>query len=148
MGRRNASRSSAQRCQATNQATFIQLLLLYYIIALRRFIARRGRISVLNSDNGTNFVGTNNALSTLDWDKIVVYSTAQKLTWKFIPPAAVWWGGWGERIVRMLKELLRRVLGKSIVNYEELLISVCDCESIINARPLTFIHEDPNELLL
>ncbi|GFW95221.1 DUF5641 domain-containing protein [Trichonephila clavipes] len=47
----------------------------------------------------------------------------------------------------MLKELLRRVLGKSIVNYEELLTIVCDCESIINARPLTYIHEDPNELL-
>ncbi|GFS91222.1 DUF5641 domain-containing protein [Trichonephila clavipes] len=47
----------------------------------------------------------------------------------------------------MLKELLRQVLGKSIVNYEELLTILCDCESIINARPLTYIHEDPNELL-
>ncbi|GFX46564.1 DUF5641 domain-containing protein [Trichonephila clavipes] len=47
----------------------------------------------------------------------------------------------------MLKELLRRMLGKSIVNYEELLTIVCDCESIINARPLTYIHEDLNELL-
>ncbi|GFU00330.1 DUF5641 domain-containing protein [Trichonephila clavipes] len=47
----------------------------------------------------------------------------------------------------VIKELLRRVLGKSIVNYEELLTIVCDCESIINARPLTYIHEDPNELL-
>ncbi|GFT76562.1 integrase_H2C2 domain-containing protein [Trichonephila clavipes] len=114
-----------------------------FIQALRRFIARRGRISVLYSDNGT----TNNALRTLDWDKIVVYSTVQKITWKFIPLTAAWWGGWWERIVRMLKELLRRVLGKSIVNYEELLTIVCDCESIINARPLTYIHEDPNELL-
>ncbi|GFX96836.1 integrase catalytic domain-containing protein [Trichonephila clavipes] len=104
---------------------------------------QRGRISVFHSDNGTNFVGTNNALRTLDWDKIVVYSTAQKITWKFIPLTAAWW----ERIVRILKELLRRVLGKSIVNYEELLTIVCDCESIINARPLTHIHEDPNELL-
>ncbi|GFW36337.1 integrase catalytic domain-containing protein [Trichonephila clavipes] len=118
-----------------------------FIQALRRFIERRGRILALYSDNGTNFVGTNNALRTLDWDKIVVYSTAQKITWKFMPPTAAWWGGWWERIVRMLKELLRRVLGKSIVNYEELLTIVCDCESIINARPLTHKHEDPNELL-
>ncbi|GFS91945.1 DUF5641 domain-containing protein [Trichonephila clavipes] len=47
----------------------------------------------------------------------------------------------------MLKELLHRVLGKYIVNYEELLTILCDCESIIYARPLTYIHEDPNELL-
>ncbi|XP_055927959.1 uncharacterized protein LOC129959161 [Argiope bruennichi] len=118
-----------------------------FIQALRRFIARRGRISVLYSDNGTNFVGTNNALRALDWDKISVYSTAQKITWKFIPPTAAWWGGWWERIVRMLKELLRRVLGKSIINYEELLTILCDCESIINARQLTYIQDDPNELL-
>ncbi|GFX71466.1 integrase catalytic domain-containing protein [Trichonephila clavipes] len=78
-----------------------------FIQALRRFIARRGRISIHYSDNGTNFVGTNNTLRILDWDKIVVYSTAQKITWKFIPPTAAWWGGW----------------------------------------PLTYIHEDPYELL-
>ncbi|GFS72765.1 integrase catalytic domain-containing protein [Trichonephila clavipes] len=96
---------------------------------------------------GVDYAGTDNALRTLDWDKIVVYSTAQKITWKFIPPTATWWGGWWERIVRMPKELLRRVLGKSIVNYEHLLTIVCDCESIINAWPLTYIHEDPNELL-
>ncbi|GFY07964.1 DUF5641 domain-containing protein [Trichonephila clavipes] len=47
----------------------------------------------------------------------------------------------------MLKELLRLVFGKSIVNYEELLTIVCHCESIIYFRPLTYIHEDPNELL-
>ncbi|GFW02612.1 DUF5641 domain-containing protein [Trichonephila clavipes] len=110
-------------------------------------ITRRSRISVLYSDNGTKFVGANNALRTLDWDKIVVYSTAQKITWKFILPTAAWWGGWWERIVRMLKELLHRVLGKSIVNYEKLLTILCDCESIINARPLTYIHGYPNELL-
>ncbi|KAF8768414.1 hypothetical protein HNY73_021237 [Argiope bruennichi] len=30
---------------------------------------------------------------------------------------------------------------------EELLTILCDCESIINARPLTYIQDDPNELL-
>ncbi|GFX47479.1 DUF5641 domain-containing protein [Trichonephila clavipes] len=72
-----------------------------------------------------------------------MYSTAQKITWKFIPPTAAWW----ERIVRMLKELLCRVLGKYIVNYEELLTILCYCESIINARPLIYIHEDPNDFV-
>ncbi|GFV73917.1 DUF5641 domain-containing protein [Trichonephila clavipes] len=34
-----------------------------------------------------------------------------------------------------------------IVNYEEILTILCDCESIINTRPLTCMHKDPNELL-
>ncbi|GBL73762.1 hypothetical protein AVEN_230738-1 [Araneus ventricosus] len=59
-----------------------------FIETLRRFIARRGRISVLYTDNGTNFIGTTNVLKALDWDKIAVYST-QRIIWKFIPPTAV-----------------------------------------------------------
>ncbi|XP_035223906.1 uncharacterized protein LOC118196554 [Stegodyphus dumicola] len=64
-----------------------------YIQALRRFIARRGRISILFSDNGSNFLGTNSELETLDWNKIAVCSTAQKITWKFIPPNGAVGGG-------------------------------------------------------
>ncbi|GFX15066.1 uncharacterized protein TNCV_4898331 [Trichonephila clavipes] len=41
-----------------------------FIQAMRRFIARRGRISVMYSDNGTNFTGLNNALRQLDWTTI------------------------------------------------------------------------------
>ena len=32
----------------------------YFMIALKRFIARRGRPVRIYSDNGTNFVGANN----------------------------------------------------------------------------------------
>ncbi|XP_035219278.1 uncharacterized protein LOC118192422 [Stegodyphus dumicola] len=80
-----------------------------FIMALRRFIARRGRISILYTDNGTNFVGTNNALNELDWEKIMEFSTIEKIKWKFNPPSAAWWGGFQERLVRMVKELLRRI---------------------------------------
>ncbi|GFV94832.1 integrase catalytic domain-containing protein [Trichonephila clavipes] len=41
-----------------------------FIQAMRRFIARRGRISVMYSDNGTNFTGLNNALRQLYWTTI------------------------------------------------------------------------------
>ncbi|GFT05033.1 integrase catalytic domain-containing protein [Trichonephila clavipes] len=57
--------------------------------------------------------------------------------WKFNPPTASWWGGWWDRLVRVIKELLRRTLGKSVLSYEELMTILCDCESIINSRPLT-----------
>ncbi|GFV60053.1 transposon Ty3-G Gag-Pol polyprotein [Trichonephila clavipes] len=34
------------------------------------------------------------------------------IKWKFNPPTAAWWGGWWERLVRVIKELLKRTLGK------------------------------------
>ncbi|GBO05632.1 hypothetical protein AVEN_208559-1 [Araneus ventricosus] len=37
-----------------------------FILALRRFIARRGRPSIIYSDNGTNFIGMDNSLKTIN----------------------------------------------------------------------------------
>lgn len=56
-------------------------------------------------------------------------------------------GGWLEHMVRMLKEPLRRMLGKSPVNYKELATILCNCEATINARPLTYISNSPDELI-
>ncbi|GFW38361.1 integrase catalytic domain-containing protein [Trichonephila clavipes] len=101
-----------------------------------RFIARRGRPRIIYCHNGTNLSGAFNDLAKLDWHKISNETSTQKIVWKFIPPSAAWWGGWWERLVRIIKELLRRSLGKSILSYEELSTVICDCEFLINSRPL------------
>ncbi|XP_026686779.1 uncharacterized protein LOC113471659 [Diaphorina citri] len=98
------------------------------------------------TDQGTNLVGFESACQKLDWDKITQYSTAKKIEWKLNPPSAPWWGGWWERMVGILKTLLRRVLGRSSVNYEELLTLISECEAIVNARPLTYIPDGEHEL--
>ncbi|GFY54687.1 integrase catalytic domain-containing protein [Trichonephila inaurata madagascariensis] len=86
-------------------------------------------------------------LEKLDWHKISREASTQKVVWKFIPPTAAWWGGCWERLVRIIKELLRRSLGKSILSYEELSTVICECEFLINSRPLTYISENPQELI-
>ncbi|XP_054287987.1 uncharacterized protein LOC129003716 [Macrosteles quadrilineatus] len=117
-----------------------------FISALRRFISRRGRISLIYTDNGTNFVGTNNILKRLDWKTISRKFEIQQITWKFNPPSAPWWGGMWERLVRMVKELLRRNLRLAKVDYEELMTLLCDLESTINSRPLTYMSDDYDTL--
>lgn len=117
-----------------------------FILSLRRFIARRGRPSIIYSDNGANFVGASNALKSLDLQELQQQSRFQEIEWKFNPPTASWWGGWWERLVRSIKELLRRMLGRSVLTYEELLTSLCDIEAVINGRPLTYISENPEDL--
>ncbi|XP_035227368.1 uncharacterized protein LOC118199581 [Stegodyphus dumicola] len=113
-----------------------------FIQSLRRFIARRGRPYVIYSDNGTNFVGTNSVLKKVNWNAICSAASIQRIRWKFNPPTAAWWGGWWERLVRMVKENLRRVLGRTSLNYEELYTILCDCEQVINSRPITYVSED------
>ncbi|XP_035215351.1 uncharacterized protein LOC118188934 [Stegodyphus dumicola] len=57
-----------------------------------------------------------------------------------------WWSGWWERLIRIVKILLVRVLGKSSVTYEELLTVLCAAEATVNNRPLTYIFNDADEL--
>ncbi|GBN23577.1 hypothetical protein AVEN_273914-1 [Araneus ventricosus] len=45
----------------------------------------------------------------------------------------------------MLKQLLRKVLGRASVTYEEMATLLCKCESVVNGRPLTYLYDDPNE---
>ncbi|GFX95393.1 DUF5641 domain-containing protein [Trichonephila clavipes] len=49
-------------------------------------------------------------------------------------------------MVRSIKELLRKCLGKACVTYKEMLTLLYDCEATINGRPLTYLSDDPKEL--
>lgn len=99
------------------------------------------------TDNRTNFVGTSRALQNLDWDVIEAESGIRKIKWNFNPPSAPWYGGWWECLICLIKDLLKRNLGRASLNYEKMSTFLCDCENTINKRPLTYLSEDPNELL-
>ncbi|XP_060566919.1 uncharacterized protein LOC132725749 [Ruditapes philippinarum] len=62
-----------------------------YINALRRFIARRGQVTTIRSDNGSNFVGAERELkaSIQEWNINRIQDTLRQkhVDWKFIPPA-------------------------------------------------------------
>ncbi|UYV80141.1 hypothetical protein LAZ67_18001817 [Cordylochernes scorpioides] len=105
--------------------------------AVERFVARRGCPAVIYSDNGTKLVGL--------WNEL--YRVNFGVKWKLNPPAAPWWGGWIEIIVGLTKKLLRRLLGKRVVNYEEMVTILENCERVINARPLTYIAEDNDDFV-
>ncbi|GBM61401.1 hypothetical protein AVEN_70763-1 [Araneus ventricosus] len=65
-----------------------------FLMGFRRFVARRGRCSIIYCDNGTNFVGVANLLHGLDWNKIIRHVDVNAMDWKFNQPTAAWWGGW------------------------------------------------------
>ena len=112
------------------------------LMAIRRFMARRGRVKKFWSDNGTNMVGANNLLKTVDWNKIQEATLCEKIKWKFNPPASPWYGGFWERLIGLVKDTLKRNLGRASLTYEELYTVMCDAENTINSRPLTYLYED------
>ncbi|GFX21741.1 integrase catalytic domain-containing protein [Trichonephila clavipes] len=117
-----------------------------FLLGLRRFIARRGRPSVIYSENGTNFKGAYRLYQKVNLEKLKNVEELNPISWKFIPPQVPWWGGFGERLIELVKRTLRKTLGKTSLNHEETYTVLCDCESLINSRPLTYVTDDVEDL--
>ena len=103
-----------------------------FIRAFQRFIARKGKPTMVVHDNAKTF-------KSRDVKRFMVQHGIKQ---RFILPASPWWGGFYERLVRSVKLSLRKSLGKSLLNYEELETVLCNIEAIINNRPLTYVSED------
>lgn len=100
-------------------------------LAVQRFISRRGTPVKLISDHGTNFV----ALSR--W----IAGRGIPIEYEFTVERGPWWGGAWERLIRAVKCLLRRGIGKSLLNWEQLETVLVEAEKVINRRPITFQWE-------
>ena len=112
------------------------LSLEHFVMAFRRFAARRGVPTTMYSDNARTFVGAAGLLSR--------YFGRLAPKWKFIAPLSPWWGGWWERLVRSVKTALRRTLGKRCLTRAELETVLCEVEACINSRPVTFQGDTPD----
>ncbi|XP_055325796.1 uncharacterized protein LOC129579651, partial [Sitodiplosis mosellana] len=124
-----------------------------FIAALRRFIARRGEVKVIFSDNGTNFVAANRLLNELSNNENEEFNTrisnelsTQRITWKFSPPGAPHFNGLVEAGVKTVKMHLMKVMGEQKFTFEELTTILAQIESAVNSRPLTPISCDVNDI--
>ena len=113
--------------------------------AIMRFIARRGKPSIMISDNGTNFVGGEREFAeyVAAWikERIEEHLIQQGIRWKFNPPAAPHFGGLWERLVRSCKKAMYAVLGNRSFTEDVLSTTMCIVEQTMNARPTVDIGQ-------
>jgi hypothetical protein len=120
-----------------------------FIAALRRFIARRGPVRILYSDNAQAFRQTDRLLQQaqrlVHGTAVQDFAASQKIEWRFIPARAAWWGGFYERMVGSVKLHLKRTLGRASLRFEELRTLLVEVEAVVNSRPLTYQYDNPEE---
>ena len=117
-----------------------------FILALRRFIGRRGNIRQMRSDNGSNFFGAVRELRKsfrgMNHTQISEYLQTcgtDWITWINNPPTASHMGGVWERQIRSARTILDSLVkthGRSLDD-ESLHTLIIEVESIVNSRPLT-----------
>ncbi|XP_066926074.1 uncharacterized protein [Clytia hemisphaerica] len=121
-----------------------------FIMALRRFIARRGKPSHIISDNAAQF---KLASSTIDlaWIKVIndeavtSYLANEGIKWSFIIELSPWMGGFYERMVGSSKMALKKAIGQKLLTPTQLQTYLTETEAILNTRPLVYIGEDLND---
>nr|CAI5866960.1 unnamed protein product [Callosobruchus analis] len=91
-----------------------------FILALRRFIARRGKPKLIFSDNGTNFID-----------------------WKFIPPQSPHFGGLWEAGIKRMKHHLKRVVCNVKLTFENFYTLLTEVECLLNSRPISPLSSNP-----
>ena len=115
----------------------------HFLLALRRFVGRRGLPATIWSDNAKTFKLTAKELQRImSSPKIHRYLSNIRVEWKFIIDRAPWWGGFWERMVKSVKRCLRKCIGWTSLNFDELNTLVVEVESVINSWPLTYVHDD------
>ncbi|XP_064458861.1 uncharacterized protein LOC135369129 [Ornithodoros turicata] len=116
-----------------------------FLLAVRRFASRRGVPSTIYSDNAKTFRYCAKVLRALFDDSVQDHASSLRIQWKFIAEGAPWWGGFWERLIRTIKDALKRCLGRSSLCYEGLLTVLLEVEAAVNCRPLTQLADDTED---
>lgn len=130
----------------TTQAVHLDLLTNIdadsFLMALRRFVARRGTPAELFSDQGTNFRGgekeLREAFGALS-PELQQSLAKQKIAFHFNPPAAPHFGGVWEREIRSVKQALYTTVGAQAQAEEVLRTVLIEVEGLLNSKPLGYV---------
>lgn len=125
-----------------------------FLACLKRFISRRNKPTKIYCDNGSYFKGANNVLkdlydtlnSTDHQNEIINFSNFERISFHFIPSYSPVFGGLWEAGIKSIKYHMKRVIGNTVLTYEELYTVIVQIEGILNSRPLTPVSRDTDDM--
>ena len=114
-----------------------------FLQAFRRFASRRGFPALLMTDKAKTFKSASHDIQRIKRSPEVQGFLANKgISWQYITERAPWHGGCWECMVKSTKCCLKKVLGRTSLNFEALRTILVEVETTINNRPLTYMYDD------
>lgn len=116
-----------------------------FLLALRRFISRRGKPDQIISDNASTFKLASKTVRSAFEDivrspAVQDYSSIRAIEWKFITQHSPWMGGLYERMVGSVKRSLRKTINGASLTLIQLQTITTEVEAIVNSRPLIYVE--------
>ena len=103
-----------------------------FLPAFRSIISRCGIPENIISDNFKTFKAV----------EVQNFMRYLRIKWNFILEKSPWWDGFYERMVRSIKNTLKKVVGVSSLDYEQLNTVLVEIENVINSRPLSYMNDE------
>ena len=98
---------------------------------LNLFIARRTRPKVMISDNASVFKSAATWMKNITKsERLQDYLARQDINWRFNLSRSPWWGGMYERLIKVVKKTLHKILGRTHLTFEQLEAVVIDVKRI------------------
>ncbi|KAK0153104.1 hypothetical protein N1851_005238 [Merluccius polli] len=119
-----------------------------FLLALRRFISRRGKPFEIWADRGMNFRAgdreLNQCFQAME-PKLQEHLSHQQISFNFNPPGAPHFGGVWEREIRSVKNALRVILGNQTTSDAVLHTVLIEVEGIMNSKPLGYLSSNASD---
>ena len=105
--------------------------------------ARRGRASVIYSDNAKTFAAASKWIDKINRDENMQGHLIKKqIKWKFNLSRTLWWGRRFKRMVGLVKQCLLKATGRANLTKKELEDILLDIEIVLNNQPVIYIEKD------
>ena len=115
-----------------------------FVDALKRMISSKGTPTDIYSDNALIFKTLKDRLEKGDLNLNTLLPGGK---WHLSTEAAPHTGGVWERIVGLVKKPLSKIIGRQVLDYDEMITICKEVEGILNDRPLAEVSADSMEVI-
>lgn len=117
-----------------------------FMLGFRRFVSSHGLPSYIMSDNSSTFECAGRELQAILNDpQFQKYLGNRNIRWDHYLEYSPHWGGWIERLNRVFKSAVRKVLSGVCVSFMELYTLLKEVEAVMNSRPISYVYDDVHE---